>query len=41
MMVTHNEAYAQCGDLIIRVRSGRIIDVHEQPHPRQPRELAE
>jgi putative ABC transport system ATP-binding protein len=39
LIVTHNEEYAACGDLIIRLQSGRVVQVQEQSSPRQPSEL--
>jgi putative ABC transport system ATP-binding protein len=39
LMVTHNEEYAVCGDLIIRLQSGRVTQVLEQTAPREPSEL--
>lgn len=39
MMVTHNEEYAAFGDVIIRLKSGRVVTVEEQSNPIQPQEL--
>jgi len=40
LMVTHNEDYAAFGDVIIRLQSGRVVQVQEQATPRQPSELS-
>lgn len=39
LMVTHNEEYAVCGDLIVRLQSGRVTQVTEQDNPREPADL--
>jgi putative ABC transport system ATP-binding protein len=39
LMVTHNEEYAACGDMIIRLQSGHITQVREQDNPRAPQDL--
>lgn len=41
IMVTHNEEYAACGDLVIRLQSGHVTQVLEQSAPRAPAELVE
>jgi putative ABC transport system ATP-binding protein len=39
LMVTHNEAYAGSGDLVLRLRSGHVVSVVEQAAPVPPEEL--
>jgi putative ABC transport system ATP-binding protein len=39
LMVTHNEDYYACGDVIIRLQSGRVMQVLAQPNPKPPAEL--
>jgi len=39
LMVTHNEDYAASGDLVIRLRSGHVVSVHEQVDPLPPARL--
>ena len=39
MMVTHNEAFAAVGDLVVRLRSGQVTGVEEQPDAIQPKDL--
>jgi putative ABC transport system ATP-binding protein len=39
LMVTHNEDYYACGDVIIRLQSGRVMQVLAQPDPKPPAEL--
>ena len=41
LMVTHNQAYAQSGDLVLRMRSGRVIDAAANSDPRPPIALAD
>jgi putative ABC transport system ATP-binding protein len=36
LMVTHNEQYAASGDLIMHLRSGRVVEIHEQTDPVPP-----
>lgn len=39
LMVTHNEDYYACGDVILRLQSGRVTQVLEQDNPKPPLEL--
>ncbi len=40
MMVTHNEAFAAMGDLVVRLRSGQITSVEERHDVTPPIEIA-
>jgi predicted ABC-type transport system involved in lysophospholipase L1 biosynthesis ATPase subunit len=39
VLVTHEAEYAKVGDLVVRLRSGHVVDVHEQESPLQPEEV--
>lgn len=36
VLITHNTAIAQMADRVVRLRSGRIVEVFHQPHPLPP-----
>jgi putative ABC transport system ATP-binding protein len=39
ILITHNNAIAQVADRVIRLRSGEMIEVHENPQPLAPEEV--
>jgi len=39
MMVTHNEEFQAIGDVIVHLKSGHVVEVHDQPQARSPQEL--
>ena len=39
LLVTHNAAIAEIADRVIRMRSGEIVDIRENPSPIDPQEL--
>lgn len=39
LMVTHNEAYAAAGDMVLRLSSGQVVSTEVQAAPRAPRDL--
>jgi len=36
VLITHNTAIAQMADRVVRLRSGRVVEVFHQPHPLPP-----
>ncbi len=40
LMVTHNASIARMADIVIRLRSGRVDSVEQNPQPVEPRELS-
>jgi putative ABC transport system ATP-binding protein len=39
MVITHNGALAEAADRIVRLRSGEIIEMHENSEPKAPEEI--
>ena len=39
LLITHNAAIAQVADRVIRLRSGQIVELHENPNPLSPEEV--
>jgi len=39
LVITHNAAIAEAADRVVRIRSGEIIDLHENRSPRPPEEI--
>ncbi|MGW8257075.1 MAG: ABC transporter ATP-binding protein [Thermoguttaceae bacterium] len=39
ILITHNSAIAQVADRVIRLRSGEIVETHENPQPLAPEEV--
>ncbi len=39
LIITHNAAIAEAADRVIRMRSGDVVEVHTNPHPRPPEEI--
>jgi putative ABC transport system ATP-binding protein len=39
MIITHNGALAEAADRVIRLRSGAIVGVHDNPTPKPPEEI--
>ncbi len=39
LVITHNAAIAEAADRVVRIRSGEIIDLHENAEPRPPEEI--
>ncbi|MGB9687845.1 ABC transporter ATP-binding protein [Thermogutta sp.] len=39
VLITHNTAIAQMADRVVRLRSGRIVEVFQQPHPLPPERI--
>jgi putative ABC transport system ATP-binding protein len=39
LIITHNGAIAEAADRVIRLRSGEVVEVHGNPHPRPPEEI--
>jgi putative ABC transport system ATP-binding protein len=39
MVITHNAALADAADRVIRLRSGEIVELHDNPHPKPPEEI--
>jgi putative ABC transport system ATP-binding protein len=39
ILVTHNTAIADIADRVIRLRSGQIVDIHQNESPLDPKEL--
>jgi len=39
MLITHNAALADAADRVVRLRSGQIVEVHDNPHPTPPEEI--
>ena len=39
VLITHNNAIAAIADRVIRLRSGQVVDVHENPEPTPPEEI--
>src|SRR5215468_9272130 len=39
MLITHNAALAEAADRVVRLRSGQIVEIHDNPHPRPPEEI--
>jgi putative ABC transport system ATP-binding protein len=39
MVITHNGALAEAGDRVVRLRSGEIVEMHDNPEPRPPEEI--
>lgn len=39
LVITHNSAIAEMADRVIRLRSGEIVEVHDNPHPKPPEEI--
>jgi len=39
VLITHNAAIAQAADRVVRLRSGEIVEAHENPQPLPPEEI--
>ncbi len=39
MVITHNGALAEAADRVVRLRSGEIVEMHENEHPTAPEEI--
>jgi len=39
LVITHNSAIAEMADRVIRLRSGEVVEVHDNPHPKPPEEI--
>jgi putative ABC transport system ATP-binding protein len=39
LIITHNAAIAEVADRVVRLRSGEIVEVHENTHPKAPEEI--
>ena len=39
MVITHNAALAEAADRVVRLRSGQIVEMHDNPHPKPPEEI--
>ncbi len=39
LIITHNAAIAEAADRVVRLRSGEIVDVHANEHPKPPEEI--
>ncbi len=39
ILITHNAAIAQVADRVVRLRSGQVVEVHENPRPLPPEEV--
>ena len=39
VLITHNAAIAQVADRVVRLRSGQIVELHDNPHPLPPEEV--
>ena len=39
VLITHNSAIAGVADRVIRLRSGQVVEVHENPEPLPPEEI--
>jgi putative ABC transport system ATP-binding protein len=39
MVITHNAALAEAADRVVRLRSGQIVEIHDNPQPKPPEEI--
>ncbi len=39
LIITHNAAIAEAADRVIRLRSGEVVEMHLNPHPKPPEEI--
>ncbi len=39
LVITHNGAIAEMAERVIRLRSGEIVELHDNPHPKPPEEI--
>jgi len=39
LIITHNAAIAEVADRVIRLRSGEVVEVHDNPRPTPPEEI--
>jgi putative ABC transport system ATP-binding protein len=39
MLITHNAALAEAADRVVRLRSGEIVEIHDNPSPTPPEEI--
>ncbi len=39
LIITHNGAIAEAADRVVRLRSGEVVEVHDNPQPRPPEEI--
>ncbi|MCC6125361.1 MAG: ABC transporter ATP-binding protein [Pirellulales bacterium] len=39
LLITHNSAIAQVADRVVRLRSGQVVEVHDNPRPLPPEEV--
>ncbi|MFZ5832456.1 MAG: ATP-binding cassette domain-containing protein, partial [Planctomycetota bacterium] len=40
VVITHNAAIAEIGDRVVRLRSGQVVEVHENSRPKPPEEIS-
>ena len=40
LVITHNAAIGDMGDRVLRMRSGRVLDVTTNASPKEPSEIA-
>jgi len=40
LVITHNGAIAPAADRVIRLRSGEIFEIHDNPQPQSPEEIS-
>lgn len=39
LIITHNAAIAEAADRVIRLRSGEVVEMHRNPHPKPPEDI--
>ena len=39
LIITHNAAIAEAADRVVRLRSGEIVELHSNPHPKAPEDI--
>ncbi len=39
LIITHNSAIAEAADRVIRLRSGEVVEMHLNPHPKPPEDI--
>ena len=39
LIITHNAAIAEAADRVIRLRSGEVVEMHLNPHPKPPEDI--
>jgi putative ABC transport system ATP-binding protein len=40
VVITHNAAIAQVADRVVRLRSGQVVEMHDNPQPTPPEEIS-